>query len=84
MNSVDSNAVSCKVVLLGESGVGKTSIISRYVKNLFSSNELPTPGASFASRIVLFNEFDKHVKFEVEIINTDLGYSRTREIQKSS
>ncbi len=65
MNSIDSNALSCKVVLLGETGVGKTSIISRYVKNLFSSNELPTPGASFASRIIYFNEFNKHVKFEV-------------------
>jgi GTPase SAR1 family protein len=65
MNYVDSNAVACKVVLLGESGVGKTSIISRYVKNIFSSNELPTPGASFASKIMYFNDFNKNVKFDV-------------------
>ena len=66
MNSLDSNAISCKVVLIGESGVGKTSIISRYVKNIFSSNELPTPGASFASKIMYFNEFHKNIKFEVK------------------
>ncbi len=78
MNSIDSNAVSCKVVLLGESGVGKTSIISRYVKNLFSSNELPTPGASFASRIVFFNEFNKHIKFDVLKFNTRSGTQQAK------
>jgi GTPase SAR1 family protein len=69
MNYVDSNAASCKVVLLGESGVGKTSIISRYVKNIFSSNELPTPGASFASKIMHFHEFNKNVKFDVKFLH---------------
>jgi GTPase SAR1 family protein len=69
MNSIESNAVSCKIVLLGESGVGKTSIISRFIKNIFSSNELPTPGASFASKIMHFDEFNKNIKFEVTFCN---------------
>jgi GTPase SAR1 family protein len=66
MNStIDSNAISCKVVLLGQAGVGKTSIISRYIKNSFSSNEEPTSGASFGSKITHFNDFNKNVKFDV-------------------
>jgi GTPase SAR1 family protein len=67
MNSLDSNAISCKVVLLGQAGVGKTSIISRYIKNSFSSNEGPTTGASFGSKIMHFKEFNKNVKFDVKL-----------------
>ena len=36
-----------KVILLGESGVGKTSIILRYYKKLFNPNLTPTFRASF-------------------------------------
>lgn len=36
-----------KLVLLGASGVGKTSIIFRYVKNKFGENESSTIGAAF-------------------------------------
>jgi Ras-related protein Rab-5C len=63
---VNSSAVTCKVVLIGETGVGKSSIINRYVKNTFSSDLLPTPGASFASKVMNFHEFDKVVKFDVK------------------
>lgn len=67
MNSqnLDSTAISCKVVLIGESGVGKTSIITRYVRNTFSSDTLPTPGASFASKVMNFYDYDKILKFDV-------------------
>ena len=36
--------ITCKVVLIGESDVGKTSIISRYISNGFSSLPMSTPG----------------------------------------
>jgi Ras-related protein Rab-5C len=61
----DSNAMSLKVVLIGEAGVGKTSIINRYVKNAFTSEVVPTVGASFASKIMNFPDFDKVIKFDV-------------------
>ena len=32
----------CKIVLLGESGTGKTSILERYVNNSFPSRFIPT------------------------------------------
>ena len=71
----DANIMSCKVVLLGESGiyqnnigVGKTSLIGRYVHNTFNSLSNPTLGASFAAKNVSFPEYDKSVKFEVNFI----------------
>ena len=33
-DSEEQKAIPCKVVLLGESGFGKTSIISRYLTNM--------------------------------------------------
>ena len=42
----------CKVVLLGDSGVGKTCIISRYISGAFDQNSPTTNGASYASKIV--------------------------------
>ena len=62
------NAENCKVVLIGETGVGKTSIISRFVNNKFENIFMPTPGASFTSKPLYIEEFDKIIKFEVVVI----------------
>jgi len=41
--------VRCKTIIVGNSGVGKTSIISRYLKK-FNPNEKSTIGASFTNK----------------------------------
>ncbi len=41
-----------KVVILGDSGVGKTSILFRYIFDKFDNQNLPTLGASFKSKII--------------------------------
>ena len=56
---------TCKVVLLGESGVGKTSIISRYVNNTFKSQIQSTPGANFVTKSIIFSEENRSIKFEI-------------------
>ncbi len=48
-----------------KTGVGKTSIISRYINNTFQSNFIPTMGSCFASKTLNFEKFGKSVKFEV-------------------
>jgi len=43
---------SAKVVLLGDSGVGKTSLISQYVSNAVPESPKPTIGAAFIAKEV--------------------------------
>ena len=56
---------SCKVVLLGESGVGKTCIISRYVNNTYDERSETTNGASYASRVVEFERYGKSLRLDI-------------------
>ena len=57
--------IKIKVVLIGESGVGKTSIIARYTQNSFKSQQLPTTGANFVSKIIILEDENKSIKFEL-------------------
>ena len=62
----DENAKSVKAVLLGESGVGKTCIIARFINNTFENNIMSTTGASYAGKTMTFDEFQgKCIKFEI-------------------
>jgi len=62
----DDNAKTCKVVLLGESGVGKTCIIARFINNTFEDNIMSTTGASYAGKTMQFDEFNgQSIKFEI-------------------
>ena len=45
-----------KLVLLGNSGVGKTSIISRYIENIFNINESSTYCSNFFEKIITKNK----------------------------
>ena len=61
----DKKAIPCKVVLIGESGVGKTSIISRYLLNKFSATLGSTPGANFTTKTVFLEEENQSIKYEI-------------------
>jgi small GTP-binding protein len=49
----DHELLAHKVVILGESAVGKTSIVSCFDEQTFSASRTPTVGASFLSRTVM-------------------------------
>ena len=55
----------CKVVLLGDSGVGKTCIISRYISGAFDNNSPSTNGASYASKILTFENLNKTISLDI-------------------
>jgi small GTP-binding protein len=66
MGDEDDEAQTCKVVLLGESGVGKTCIIARFINNTFEENLVSTTGASYAGKTMTFDEYDgKSIRFEI-------------------
>ena len=56
---------SFKVVLVGESGVGKTSIIHRYINNVFNPGISSTGGANFTTKRMKFEEEKNTIKFEI-------------------
>ena len=43
---------SIKITLLGNPGVGKTCIISRYIDNVFNENNASTIGANYSEKII--------------------------------
>ena len=65
MSGQGSKVPGCKVVLLGDSGVGKTCIISRYISGTFESNSASTNGASYASKIVKYEKLGKTLSLDI-------------------
>lgn len=52
-----------KIVLVGDSGVGKTSIISRFTRNKFNPDSSPTIGVEFATKALKID--DQNVKTQL-------------------
>ena len=50
--STSSKVIDAKVVLLGDSGVGKSSIAQRYCKNIFSESHDVTIGGAYLQQTV--------------------------------
>jgi GTPase SAR1 family protein len=54
-----SQSLEAKIVVLGSQGVGKTSLVHRFVKNQFSpASTTSTVGASFLTKRVVDSESD--------------------------
>ena len=61
----EKKALQCKVAWIGESWVGKTSIINRYVSNIFRSRLVETDGASFTTKTIFIKDCNDLIKFEI-------------------
>ena len=56
MDNNDKDGRNVKILLLGESGVGKTSIINRYLNNEFASESLSTLGSYTSKKEIIKNK----------------------------
>ncbi|OHT16293.1 Ras-related protein Rab-22A [Tritrichomonas foetus] len=53
---LQSESYLLKIVFIGESGSGKTSIVSRFINDTFSEDLSPTIGASFINKTISYQE----------------------------
>ncbi|KAL3420142.1 Ras family protein [Phlyctema vagabunda] len=59
-------SLEAKIVVLGSQGVGKTSLVHRYVKNQFSPASMTsTVGASFLTKRVVDDDSDTTVRLQI-------------------
>jgi small GTP-binding protein len=56
-NKEKKDVIPCKVIVVGDSGVGKTSIINRYLEK-FNPEERAKIGATFSSRLITVDNYN--------------------------
>ena len=69
---------SLKIVIVGEAGVGKTSIISQFIDKFFDDELQASTGASFSAKIL---SFDNGKSVKIELWDT-AGQERYRSLTK--
>ena len=67
-----------KMILIGDSGVGKTNILNRYVNNTFSETTKSTVGVELGTKVEEYN----NTKIKVQIWDT-AGQERYKSITKT-
>ena len=72
-------ADTMRVITLGESGVGKTSIIRRYIHNIFDENNLSTIGLNFSFKEV---KLKNGKSINIKLIDT-AGQEKYKALAKS-
>ena len=74
-----SEKIVLKCVLLGESGVGKSSLINRFIRGNFNKDSLPTIVGGFSKKEIFYEE--ENTKIVYEIWDT-AGQEKYRSINK--
>ena len=57
--------LTCKLVLVGDTGVGKTCIIQRYVNNSYSENNESTVASTYTYKILDYPKYQKSISFDI-------------------
>ena len=60
-----SDNITCKVVLVGDSGVGKTCIIQRYVNDKYSDDTESTSASTYTYKIVEYKDYNKSISLDI-------------------
>ena len=65
MKDDDDKSLSIKTVLVGETGVGKTSIIKQFTNNVFDEDCAPSISSQYNSKKILIKGIEKELKFDL-------------------
>ena len=57
--------ITCKVVLVGDTGVGKTCIIQRYVNNNYVEGGESTVASTYTYKVLNYPKFNKSISFDI-------------------
>ena len=61
----ESDLKSFKIVLIGETAVGKTCISNYFMNETFNIDQVSTSTPSFVSKTIKFQEFNGSIKFDI-------------------
>ena len=75
------NDITLKIIFLGESGVGNTSIINRYVNNSFNPHCGPSGGASYVSKKIVLKKYN--LSLQLNLWDTGGGHEKYRGLKKT-
>ena len=78
MNSEQEPQIVLKLLLLGDSSVGKTSILVKYINNKFEENSISTLGVDYMDKIINYKKF----KIKLQIWDTS-GEEKFRTITRN-
>ena len=70
---MNSKKLIFKLILIGDGGVGKTSLKNRFLFNQFTTNYSMTIGVDFATKDVVIEYPEKGISFEVRYLISDLA-----------
>ena len=60
-----SDNITCKVVLVGDSGVGKTCLIQRYVNDKYSDDTESTSASTYTYKTVEYKDYNKSISLDI-------------------
>ena len=63
MEQTDELMYLFKIIIIGDAGVGKSNILTRYTKNEFDSSKQPTVGVEFSSKKIKVD--NKNIKLQI-------------------
>ena len=61
-----------KIVLVGTGGVGKTSLIKRFILNIFDDKYLKTLGTKVSKKVLLIEHPEKDLKINLTMLVWDI------------
>ena len=56
---------SVKIVFIGDTAVGKTSIIEKFMKDTFDAGHIASTGATFISKSLSFDEYNTVIRMQI-------------------